>query len=32
MLPVFSTVRMYSKTAPELPLNKIFGVTTFELG
>jgi len=32
MLPVFSTLRMYSKAAPELPLNKIFGVTTFELG
>jgi GNAT superfamily N-acetyltransferase len=32
MLPVFSTVRMYSKAAPDLPLNKIFGVTTFELG
>jgi hypothetical protein len=32
MLPVFSTVRMYSKASPELPLNKIFGVTTFELG
>jgi GNAT superfamily N-acetyltransferase len=32
MLPVFSTVRMYSKAAPDLPINKIFGVTTFELG
>jgi GNAT superfamily N-acetyltransferase len=32
MLPVFSTVRMYSKAVPELALNKIFGVTSFELG
>lgn len=30
--PVFGTVRMYSKKAPLLPLNRIFGVTTFELG
>lgn len=28
----FETVRMYSKQQPHLPLNKIFGVTTFELG
>jgi GNAT superfamily N-acetyltransferase len=32
MKPVFSTFRMYTKTAPKLPLEKIFGVTTFELG
>jgi GNAT superfamily N-acetyltransferase len=32
MQPVFSTVRMYSKSVPDLLLNKIFGVTTFELG
>lgn len=32
MLPILSTVRMYSKAAPDLPLSKIFGVTTFELG
>ncbi len=32
MLPVFSTIRMYSKVAPDLPLSKIYGVTTFELG
>ena len=32
MQPIFSTVRMYSKSAPDLPMNKIFGVTTFELG
>jgi GNAT superfamily N-acetyltransferase len=30
--PVFSTVRMYTKTSPIIPLNKIYGVTTFELG
>lgn len=29
---VFETARMYTQEAPELPLNKIFGVTTFELG
>ncbi len=29
---VFETVRMYSGKAPELPVKKIFGVTTFELG
>ncbi len=32
MKPVFSTVRMYTKTAPVLPLNKIYGITSFELG
>lgn len=32
MVKVFETARMYTKDAPELPLNKIFGVTTFELG
>jgi GNAT superfamily N-acetyltransferase len=30
--PMFSTVRMYTKVGIELPLSKIFGVTTFELG
>ena len=29
---VFETARMYTQEAPKLPLNKIFGVTTFELG
>jgi hypothetical protein len=29
---VFSTVRMYTKQAPVLPLNQIYGVTSFELG
>ena len=32
MQPVFSTARMYTKTAPALPLSKIYGVTSFELG
>ncbi|MCW3999473.1 MAG: GNAT family N-acetyltransferase [Candidatus Bathyarchaeota archaeon] len=32
MTAVFSTVRMYSKNQPDVPLNKVFGVTTFELG
>ncbi len=32
MQPVFSTVRMHSKETPALPLAKIFGVTSFELG
>ncbi|MBO6759134.1 MAG: GNAT family N-acetyltransferase [Roseibium sp.] len=30
--PVFETARMYKGAAPDLPLNRIFGVTTFELG
>ncbi|MFP4549094.1 MAG: GNAT family N-acetyltransferase [Fidelibacterota bacterium] len=29
---VFETARMYTGEFPDLPLNKIFGVTTFELG
>jgi predicted N-acetyltransferase YhbS len=29
---VFSTVRMYTKQEPVLPLNQIYGVTSFELG
>jgi len=32
MQPVFSTVRMYTNTAPNVQLNKIYGITTFELG
>ncbi len=32
MNSVFKTVRMYTKEFPNLPVNKIFGVTTFELG
>ncbi len=32
MKPMFETARMYTKFMPILPMNKIFGVTTFELG
>ena len=32
MAPVFSTARMYTKTAPVLPLGRIYGVTSFEIG
>jgi GNAT superfamily N-acetyltransferase len=32
MTPVFETARMYRGDAPALPLAKIFGITTFELG
>ncbi|GAB4359518.1 MAG: GNAT family N-acetyltransferase [Oricola sp.] len=30
--PVFETARMYRGPAPRLPLDRIYGVTTFELG
>jgi len=29
---VFETARMYTGIFPDLPLNRLFGVTTFELG
>ena len=32
MSPAFETARMYAGPAPKLPLAKLFGVTTFELG
>ena len=32
MQKVFETARMYSGAAPSLPLEKIFGITSFELG
>ena len=32
MQACFETARMYTGSAPELPLNKIFGITSFELG
>lgn len=32
MVEVFGTARMYSKEIPNLPIQEIFGVTTFELG
>ena len=30
--PVFETARMYRGSPPDLPLDRIFGITTFELG
>lgn len=30
--PVFETARMYRGTVPDLPLDHIYGITTFELG
>ena len=30
--PVFETARMYRGTMPDLPLGRIFGIATFELG
>lgn len=32
MKPMFETARMYTKTKPKVNLQKVFGVTTFELG
>ncbi len=32
LTPVFETARMYTGRAPDIALDKIFGVTTFELG
>lgn len=32
MKPMFETARMYTKKPPVINLNKMFGVTTFELG
>lgn len=32
MKPMFETARMYTKDEPKVSLQKIFGVTTFELG
>lgn len=32
MKKVFGTARMYTKDQPDIDLNKVFGVTTFELG
>ncbi|NTV98359.1 MAG: GNAT family N-acetyltransferase [Chlorobiaceae bacterium] len=32
MKVVFSTARMYKGRAPELPLERMYGITTFELG
>lgn len=32
MNKVFATARMYNTSAPDIHLNKVFGITTFELG
>lgn len=32
MVPVFGTARMYTRSIPDLPLDEIYGVSTFELG
>lgn len=32
MKKIFETVRMYNRTIPNLPLDRIYGVTTLELG
>ena len=32
LAPVFETARMYRGAAPALPLDRIYGITTFELG
>jgi hypothetical protein len=32
MSPMFETARMYTGAAPELPLQRLYGVTSFELG
>lgn len=32
LVPVFETARMYTAAVPEVPMHRLFGVTTFELG
>lgn len=32
MVPVFQTARMYRGDMPQLPMDRIFGITSFELG
>lgn len=32
LAPVFETARMYTGPAPDVPIKRLFGVTTFELG
>ena len=32
MRPVFGTARMYTGEPPPIPLDDVYGVTTFELG
>ncbi|KQC05215.1 MAG: hypothetical protein APR53_08450 [Methanoculleus sp. SDB] len=31
MTPVFETVRMYTRAIPSLPLDRIYGITSFEM-
>jgi hypothetical protein len=32
LTPIFQTVRMYTRNAPQVSPGRVFGVTTFELG
>ncbi|MBN1194095.1 MAG: hypothetical protein JXA08_01900 [Methanomicrobiaceae archaeon] len=32
MTPVFETARMYTREIPQLPLDRIYGITSFEMG
>ena len=32
MIPIFETARMYTREIPQIDLNMIYGITTFELG
>ncbi|WP_279385073.1 hypothetical protein [Methanosarcina barkeri] len=32
MTVMFKTIRMYSREEPDINLEKVYGVTTFELG
>jgi len=32
MAPVFETARMYTGPPPAIPLERVFGITSFELG
>ncbi len=32
MKPVFETARMYTKEQPDLPIDRVFGITSFEIG
>ncbi len=32
LTPAFETARMYTGAAPAIPMNSLYGITTFELG
>ena len=32
MAPVFETARMYTGAPPAIPVDRVYGVTSFELG